>query len=111
MAAGKELRERFAEKDSSAPDASAVAEMLGITAINMANTVTDDVEAMIKQGHRKSLEGYVLCLSRIIRHANAWVYIEEAFKRTGESIPGKYYALFGKTRDSTSPVKKGMVVE
>ena len=112
MSVGKELRE-FAqepsEKQPSTPTHAAVSRMLGITAANMQETIIADICGMIDEGYRPPLEGYILCLSRIVSHNVAWRCITEAFSNKKESVPKKYYDLFG--QEQKTPPKSRMTVE
>ena len=115
MKPGQELAQQFAQENKQKPDnvqkqTSALSELLGITAMNMVNTITDDIANMIQTGYTKEIEGYILCLSRIMKHDTAWECIQDGFKRTNEKIPQKYYALFGKDPDKL-PKRKGMRVD
>lgn len=118
MSNPRELRERFkrqpdGNKPSGCPESrSNVSEILGLTAAqDMKDAITGDIEAMIEKGYRSALEGYVLCLSRIISHDTAWEYILEAFRNKNEHVPGKYYKQFGKNPKDIIPPKKGMSVQ
>ncbi len=111
MAAGKELRE-FAQQTSKVNNQSQAAiRMLGITAANMQETIIADIAAMISQGHRDALEGYILCLSRIVSHKIAWRCITEAFSQKNEAVPKKYFELFGQEYTNPPPPKSQMTVE
>lgn len=110
MSIGRDLEKQFQETHSKEDTASAISGLLGITAENMGNTIIDDIASMIRKGYRDALEGYILCLSRIIRHSVAWKCIGEAFGKTGEKIPQKYYELFGQD-PSKIPERKGFIVE
>ncbi len=97
MSVVRELRESVQqERSENYTDTQvAVACMLGITAANMQDTIISDICNMIEQGLRVALEGYILCLSRIVSHKIAWRCITEAYIKKGESVPKKYYDLFG----------------
>jgi hypothetical protein len=105
MSIPRELRERF--KPEARVD---VSELLGLTAQDMRELIIDDIAQMIEKGYRVALEGYVLCLSRIINHETAWEYIVEAFRSKNEKVPNKYYAQFGRKPDDLPPPQKGMLV-
>ena len=109
MSIGRDLEKQFQETHSE-DTASAISELLGITAKNMGNIIIDDLASMIQRGFHEALEGYVLCLSRIIKHSLAWKCIGEAFGKTGEKIPTKYYKLFGQDPNKI-PERKGFIVE
>ncbi len=110
MSIGRDLEKQFQETHSEDAKRAGISELLGITAKNMGDTIIDDLATMIKKGFREALEGYVLCLSRIIKHSIAWKCIGEAFGKTGEKIPQKYYELFGQD-PSKIPERKGFIVE
>ena len=80
-------------------DFTAHAEMLGITSAGMSEAIISDIVGMIDKGYRRNLEGYILCLSRIVKHDMAWDCITVAFAKQKESVPAKYYQLFNKTRN------------
>jgi len=112
MSAGKDLLKQFAQENTSAnlnKQSNILSELLGITAINMVNTITSDISTMIDKGLTKELKGYILCLSRIMKHDIAWEYIQDSFKNCNEKIPQKYYELFGQD-PSKLPKQKGMKV-
>ncbi len=95
------LRERFRSEDDKPQETqdlqelqSAVSAMLGVTASGMDDTITNDIQMMIENGQRLSLEGYILCLSKIVQHGKAWSLINKAFQTKNESIPAKYKVLF-----------------
>lgn len=107
----QELRERFStemEEDKLQELQSAVSAMLGVTASGMDDTIIKDIEMMIENGQRLSLEGYVLCLSKIVQHNKAWNLINKAFQAKNESIPAKYNTLFNK---KSTPVEPSMKVD
>lgn len=116
----KELRKRFAEAKSDSnsfgvastentPNAS---ELLGLTFNDMEEVVIADISGMISKSYRKALDGYVLCLSRIIQHEKAWLCILKAFHLNHETVPKKYYAQFGQTTEEQTDIrKKGFVVK
>lgn len=110
MSIGRDLEKQFQETRSKDTTSVAIAELIGITAKNMGDTIIDDISTMIQKGFREALEGYILCLSRIIKHSIAWKCIGEAFGKTGEKIPQKYYELFGQD-PSKIPERKGFIVE
>jgi hypothetical protein len=106
----KELRERFASEKKTESNPNAMAQLLGITAMNMVDTITSDISTMIEKEYRAALEGYVLCLSRIMNHDTAWQCITDAFLQKGEKLPKKYYKQFGKDPEQL-PQWKGMTVK
>jgi hypothetical protein len=70
------------------------ANLLGIQAIRMGDTIIEDICSMVSKKQYNSLEGYVLCLSRIMAHKVAWECIMVAFEKSKTSIPPHYYKLF-----------------
>ena len=108
----KKERPKIDEQKESSPAIRAdISDLLGLTSEDMHDIVVSDIVTMIKKGYRTALEGYVLCLSRIVRHDTAWGYIVEAFRETHEKVPGKYYPQFGRNPDEPPPLKKGMIVQ
>ena len=85
----------------------AVARLVGITAINMMDTIQADIESMIDEGLRMQLDGYIFCLSRIVSHKKAWYSISQAFHNKGEKVPHKYKQQF--IADDIKSSKKGTV--
>lgn len=111
MSISKELRERFArseEKDT--PDLSPlITEALGIANEDLEEVVVGDIVAMINKGYRKALEGYILCLSRILDHTKCWKYINRAFNDRNEKVPERYHRQFGQHLPEKI-AKKGPIV-
>ena len=105
MGAGKELRERFSQPQKAQEQSASISEILGITAISMTETIIDDIVAMIKKDYILSLEGYIFCLSRIMKHEVAWKCIEVAFRKAKTRIPSKYYKQFGVDPHNMPPPK------
>ncbi len=115
MSTPKELRERFRSKSSQeehTPSGTRVqmADILGLTAEDMHNIIVDDIAGMIDKGYRPAMEGYILCLSRIMSHDKAWKSIIEAFHQKSEKVPSKYYSQFGQTKEQIN-TKGGMMVK
>lgn len=112
MSTSRELRERFqkpAQNKDTIPETQ-VSEILGIAATDMHEIIVADIAAMIDKGYRSALEGYVLCLSRIIDHKKSWKSIVEGFHQKNEKVPSKYYSQFGQTEETVAK-KGGMVVK
>ena len=107
MSVGRDLEKQFNDPKV---DHNTIAAMLGIEASNMVEVIIADIAKMIEQDYRKPLEGYVLCLSRIMKHTIAWNCITEAFSQKNEKVPSKYYELFGQNAD-TPHKRGGMKVE
>jgi len=111
MSIPRELRERFQKKIDPTPTREIranVSDLLGIALKDIHEIVVADISKMIEQGYRKPLEGYILCLSRIISHKTAWECVTEAFHKKNEKVPSKYFSQFGQTFDNPAP-KKGIV--
>lgn len=88
------MREQFGDKPPSKEQQTVAALALGINSIGMVETLIADMLEMIKAGQRYSLDGYILCLSKIISHKVGWECILRAFKNAGETVPTKYHRLF-----------------
>jgi len=111
MSTPRELRERFKKEKYTIPESGTqISEILGITAEDMHEIIVADIIGMIEKGYRTALEGYVLCLSRIIDHKKAWKSIVEAFHQKNEKVPSKYYSQFGQTEEIVA-TKGGVVVK
>jgi hypothetical protein len=78
---------------------STVSFMLGITSVGMEETIQKDIYGMITKKQQHSLNGYVLCLSKIVSHEIGWSCLSGAFSRANTAIPSKYYMLFNKSKD------------
>jgi len=81
----------------------AIATALGINAIGMVEAIIHDLKKMIEQEQRYSIDGYILCLSRIISRDVAWKCMEKAFGEKGEPVPSRYQKLFERTQE-TRPI-------
>ena len=79
-----------------ASSVSGAATVLGITSMGMVDVIVSDIKELLGRNQWDSLNGYVLCLSRIISTDIAWNCITEGFKGCKEAIPQKYYKAFGK---------------
>lgn len=109
MSISKELRERFTkepEKDTSDLAQELLKGTFALASEDMAEVVISDISGMLRLDYRKALDGYILCLSRIISHERAWDYISEAFQACGEKVPAKYYERFGRTQESEVKPKR-----
>lgn len=98
MSISKDLREQLSTESKSkiTPDKKQkVTEMLGFMSVIAYEGVKEDIKALLKEDYRKELEGYILALSRIMKHKDAWDCIQSAFKESNDHIPKKYYRLFG----------------
>ena len=81
-----------------------LAATLGIASIGMVEIITHDISQMIEKEQRHSLDGYILCLSRIISKEIAWKCITRAFVIKGEPVPTKYQLIYEKHQiDESSP--------
>lgn len=74
-----------------------VANMLGLMGSNAVESIMSDIEKMIDRNLRSELDGYVLALSRIMRHDLAWQCIVNIFGDKNLPIPHYYFGQFGKT--------------
>ncbi len=63
--------------------------------------IVDDIGAMIDKNQRYSIDGYILCLSRMISHEIAWSGVQEAYQAKNQTVPPKYAKLF--TTNATIP--------
>lgn len=89
----------------------ALAGLIGIVAMNAIETIVGDIEVYIELGERKTLNGYINCLSKIMKHETAWHCIQDAFQKKSEPVPGKYYPMFGKSKKTEDPhTTSGMTV-
>lgn len=77
------------------PQAGAAA-LLGINSLGMVETIIADISELLSRNEWKSLNGYVLALSRIISHEVAWKCITESFRQSKESVPKKFYEVFSR---------------
>lgn len=71
--------------------------------------VTLDLQKMIDEGLRIQLDGYVLALSRLMKHKTAWKCLVESFSSRNESIPKRFYKLFGQPENEHIQVKRMFV--
>ena len=73
---------------------------IGINAIGMVEIIMHDIKEMISKEQRHSIDGYILCLSRIIAKDIAWKCIVRAFGDKGEPVPTRYQQLFERTQSA-----------
>lgn len=76
------------------PDNS-VSQMLGFIASSALEGIVSDINNMLNNELFTELDGYVLALSRIVKHEIAWVCIKQAFEQSHQHLPKRYYSLFG----------------
>ena len=103
----KQFNTETTNKETSQIDKVTFANLIGIQTIKMGETIIEDIFSMINKKQYNSLEGYVLCLSRIISHKIAWDCIMIAFERSKTSIPPHYYKLFQQTNSTPSTTTVG----
>lgn len=72
-----------------------VASMLGLMGSIAVETIMSDIGRMLDKKLFTELDGYVLALSRIMRHDMAWQCIIHVFADKNEPVPAKYYSQFG----------------
>ena len=80
-----------------------VATTLGINSIGMVEIIIHDLKQMIEKEQRYSIDGYILCLSRIISKEISWRCITKAFSDQGEPIPSQYQQLFNRNEEKLPP--------
>jgi hypothetical protein len=92
MFVGREIEEQIQEnpKEDVNP-----ASAIGLVLSNYHSTILNDLRTMLKKQQTNSLEGYILCLSRVLNHKLAWHLIDQAYRTVNAPIPRRYYALFG----------------
>ena len=71
-----------------------ISKIIGLTMANLDNAVVDDICKMIEEDRREGIDGYVLCLSRVLRHDVAQDLIKKAFESKNEKPPAKYKLIF-----------------
>ena len=76
-------------------DSKSVATMLGLMGSMATEMIISDLGTMIDKKMQAQLDGYVLALSRIMRHDIAWQCVVKAFSDKKMSIPEKYGPQFG----------------
>lgn len=100
----KQLREDLDQEQKKIPSQESIAQMLGFLGSTVTEIIQSDIGKMIDRGMRKEIDGYILSLSRIMRHDLAWKCILSAFSVKNESVPTKYYTQFNDTT-TTEPTK------
>lgn len=93
-----ELKGSFPELPIPEKQVALVAAM-GINAIGMVEIIVHDIKKMIDKEQRNSIDGYILCLSRIISKDIAWRCITKAFHDKSEPVPSRYQKLFEGTEE------------
>ena len=97
---GREIAKQAVTKEpEKAPDKPTKAQTksaLGFVLATAEETLISDICKMLREKQMHSLEGYVFCLSRVVKHDEAWHCVCEAFRKCNVPVPGKYYSLFGK---------------
>lgn len=76
----------------------AIANLVGLVVSGFDETVISDLSTLIQQGRREGINGYVLCLSRVVRHELGWELVKKAFEQEKEKVPSKYNRLFGQDK-------------
>lgn len=107
MSFNKQLRDQFQEKTLPTVQAAEVSSMLGFIGSMAIDSIINDVKIMIEKDRRPEIDGYVLALSRIVKHDLALNAIQSAYKDKGEQIPKKYLDLFKNQIES----KQGIFVK
>jgi len=80
------------------PTVEAIKADIASTLIQMTSEVViSDLCNMIAKDQTFSLEGYVMCLYRIIAHDKGWGCILQAFSQQGKPIPEKIKKLYKRT--------------
>lgn len=92
---GRQLETEIKESES----INALLNFIGNEAQKM---ITEDICDMIEKNMYRQLDGYVLSLSRIMKHETAWNCIIKAFANKNEPIPPCYYQQFGKVLESAT---------
>jgi len=108
---GKQLREDLAQESKPSPekvDTATISQALGILGSAMTEIIASDIGQMIERDMRKEIDGYVLALSRIMRHDLGWKCIQNAFASKQETVPAKYKSQFN---DMTTKPSARFVVE
>jgi len=108
----KQLREDISsEQPKPVPekvDTATISQALGILGSTMTEIITSDIGQMIERDMRKEIDGYVLALSRIMRHDLGWKCVQNAFASKQETVPSKYKPQFN---DMTAKPSARFVVE
>ena len=94
---GRELQETFNKLTKTAKieeQQTNTSAALGILAVQMTDTISNDIAIMIENGDRKRLDGYIFCLSRIMNKKVAWKCISNGYYAKSEKVPTQYAKLF-----------------
>lgn len=91
MSFGRDMQK---QSQDASKDASKVAAILGFIGSSAAEMVTKDIEKLLDRNMLKELDGYVLAISKIMKHEIGWQCIVEAFAQKGKSIPQDYFKQF-----------------
>lgn len=105
----KQLREQVSTKHKETIPANEVSQMLGFIGSMAVDVVFNDLKQMIEKNKRAEIDGYVLALSRIMKHEIALECVEHAFREKGEPLPKKYNSLF--TVQKLESKQKGITAE
>lgn len=101
MTAGKELRDIFNKaKATHSQEQLGVSAAMGILAMQMTEVISQDIATMIEKEERTKLDGYILCLLRIMNKKIAFKCICEGYTRKDEKIPSDYIKLFSPETDN-----------
>lgn len=96
MSISKNLGQQLASDNKNDPQQKQkITEMLGFMSVLAYEGIKEDIRSFLKEGYQKELDGYVLALSRMMKHKDAWDCIYNAFKETSNHLPNRYYKLFG----------------
>lgn len=96
--------DRKEQKDS-------IATMLGLMGSIAIESIMADLKRMIEKSMHKEIDGYVLALSRIMRHDLAWQCIVQSFSESNEPIPSQYYSEFGANKLNLPTKRPKMTVK
>jgi len=77
--------------------------LLGIIQEGMDEVIPSDLKTMLENNLRQQMDGYVLCMARILEMDRAWSYIEKVFSDERVNIPETYFKLFNRTKDGKEP--------
>jgi len=91
----KQFREGIAQEQAKESQSnSSISQVLGIIGSTMTEVIESDIGKMIERDLRQEIDGYVLALSRIMRHDLGWKCILNAFASKQETVPAKYKSYF-----------------
>lgn len=96
------------EPPKSSPDEEKNRTILGMLGVEqyMVGTISRDLKQLIKKDNRVAIDGYVLAMSRIMKHAAAWDCLVKAFTESGETVPQKFQSMFGKSESQIKMFQK-----